>query len=392
MKIAICNIQEFNPMIGGIERVSLTLASSLIEQGHELFFVACQCSPYSEKFQPPAKQIFLPEPNDYAVENIEKFSEIIKNEQVDLIINQSSHARRFNKFIAQVKKKTGVKVISVLHLDPNMRISANRNQINWQYLPLKHNLISLVKDICTRGILRWLIMRPQSQMYRELYHMSDKVVLLSENFINSFQKIAKLTETSKLTAIANMLSFQYDRDISYPKKRQLLYCGRLVLQQKRPDRVLYAWRLLQHKLPDWELVIVGDGPFKDNLAKICHKLNLNRVSFKGFQTPEKYYKESPILVLTSNYEGYPLVITEAMQYGCIPVVFNSFGSITDVITHGQTGYLIKPFNIKEYANHLEKLAISAELQQEMSQNSQSSMAKLTPENIYQQWQNLFIEL
>ena len=59
MKIAICNVQEFNPTIGGIERVSVSLAEGLIKEGVEVLFVACRKSPYSKPYTLPAKQVLL---------------------------------------------------------------------------------------------------------------------------------------------------------------------------------------------------------------------------------------------------------------------------------------------------------------------------------------------
>ena len=59
MKIAICNVQEFNPTIGGIERVSVSLAEGLIKEGVEVLFVACRKSPYSKPYTLPAKQLRL---------------------------------------------------------------------------------------------------------------------------------------------------------------------------------------------------------------------------------------------------------------------------------------------------------------------------------------------
>ena len=58
-----------------------------------------------------------------------------------------------------------------------------------------------------------------------------------------------------------MLSFPYEMN-NYQKRKQLLWCGRLLFP-KRPDRILLVWKKLQEQLPDWNLVIVGDGPFSN---------------------------------------------------------------------------------------------------------------------------------
>ena len=75
MKIAICNVQEFNPTIGGIERVSVSLAEGLIKEGVEVLFVACRKSPYSKPYTLPAKQVLLPKTLDYCIENVQALAQ-----------------------------------------------------------------------------------------------------------------------------------------------------------------------------------------------------------------------------------------------------------------------------------------------------------------------------
>lgn len=148
-------------------------------------------------------------------------------------------------------------------------------------------------------------------------------------------------------AVNNILSFQYE-PLDLRKKRRILFCGRLTAQ-KVPYRALYIWQWLQNELPDWELSIVGDGPWRERMQDLCRKLGLKRVVFYGFKDPRPFYRESSVLWMTSNFEGWGLVLTEAMQYGCVPIVYNSFSSITDIIESGKTGYIIAPFDTEQFA-------------------------------------------
>ena len=108
MKVAICNVQEFNPEIGGIERVSVSLATSLIKCGIKILFIACRKSPYSKEYELPAKQVFLPDAKDYSIRNIEAFCEIVNKEGIDMLINQNSHSELYNKTCFETKQHTGV--------------------------------------------------------------------------------------------------------------------------------------------------------------------------------------------------------------------------------------------------------------------------------------------
>ena len=251
MKIAICNVQEFNPTIGGIERISVSLAEELIKNGVEVLFIACQESPYSKPYTLPAKQLFLPKPLDYCMENVQAMAGIIKEEKVDILLNQNSHSELYNRTCYEVKLISGVKLISVLHFSPYMRIKGNRNLVNFRYFSFKENLVNALRDLCTRFPLRYITMHDQCRMYRNLYLHSDKVVLLSNEFKDAYIRLSDIKETSKLTAINNMLSFPYEKR-DYPKKKQLLWCGRLLFSQKRPDRILWVWKELQDKLTDWK--------------------------------------------------------------------------------------------------------------------------------------------
>lgn len=388
MKIAICNVQEFNPTIGGIERVSVSLAKCLVEQGMKVVFVSCRKSPYSEAYTLPARQLTLPQPVDYCEENVMALANIVQTEHVDILLNQNSHSELYNRTCHEVKQHTCVKLISVLHFSPDMRLKGNSNLINFKYLSFKENLNGFVREMCTHFPLSYITMYDQRRMMKNLYEWSDRVVLLSNEYRVLYKRYSGIKDDSKLTAINNMLSFPYEKR-AYEKKKQILYCGRLLFPQKRPDRLLYAWRKIQRELPDWNIVIVGDGPFADEMGVISQRLGLERIEFVGFKDPVAYYKESSIFCMTSNHEGWGLVLTEAMQYGCVPVAFESYESVRDIIDDCRNGLLVKPFDIDAFAAAIAKLA-NSDLTQ-FSTNAVNAMERLTPERIVEEWIKLFEE-
>ncbi len=194
MKIAICNVQEFNPTIGGIERVSVSLARELIRAGMEVFFIACRKSPYSEAYELPARQVFLPGPEDYSERNVESMARIIREEKADILLNQNSHSELYNRTCAEVKRATGVRLVSELHFSPDARIRGNRNRFDFHHLSLRENIEGLLRHACTLWPLRLLAMRDQRRMMCNLYRDSDLTVLLSNEFKAPFMKIAGIKE------------------------------------------------------------------------------------------------------------------------------------------------------------------------------------------------------
>ena len=162
MKVAICNVQEFNPEIGGIERVSVSLAEGLISRSIEVLFVACRKSPYSKEYQLPARQIFLPDATDYSERNVEALCKIVNEEKIDILLNQNSHSELYNKTCKETKLRTNVKLISALHFAPNMRLISNRNLFNIRdFGPLK-NIEFAARYICTIFPFRYLTMMSQN--------------------------------------------------------------------------------------------------------------------------------------------------------------------------------------------------------------------------------------
>ena len=124
----------------------------------------------------------------------------------------------------------------------------------------------------------------------------------------------------------------------------------MLILQKRSDRLLEIWEKIYQEFPEWELKFVGDGELCSFMEKRIVRKKLPRVTIEGNKPSEPYYEESSILCLTSNYEGWGMVLTEAMQYGVVPVSFNSYHSVEDIIIPERNGMLVKPFDLNEYAD------------------------------------------
>ncbi len=386
MKVAICNVQEFNPKIGGIERVSVSLAEQLIKLNVDVIFISCRRSQYKIEYTLPAPQFSLPESDDYSEANKQAFCKILKSEHCDIFINQNAHSRKYNRLCNEVREQTQIKLISVFHFCPDMRIRANRNIIDRRFFSLMENIVNMVRTICTYWPLRPFTMYSQYRLYKEMYEGSDRVVLLSEQFFDGFCKIGRLADRRKLVAINNMLSF--DKVVTPTnKQKQILFCGRMT-SEKKPYRVLYAWQQIQVHLSDWELLLVGDGPWLDRLKQLSLKLKLKRVQFCGFQDPMPFYQKASILWMTSNFEGWGLVLTEAMQFGCVPIAFNSFGSISDIIDNNQSGCLVPPFNIRQFVYKTLALIQSGKLP-DYAYAASRSVRRFAPDYIGVQWRSLF---
>ncbi len=126
------------------------------------------------------------------------------------------------------------------------------------------------------------------------------------------------------------------------------------------------------------------------LKEMAHKLNLKNISFEGFQEPEPYYARSSLFCLTSTFEGFGLVLAEAMQHGCVPLAFDSYPAARDIILPGKTGELIQPFNEQEYANKLISLAANPDDLGILAENAREHIKAFSPSKISVKW-NVLIQ-
>jgi glycosyltransferase involved in cell wall biosynthesis len=138
------------------------------------------------------------------------------------------------------------------------------------------------------------------------------------------------------------LDYYYSNDIN-EKQRRILFVGYLT-KGKRVDLLFNAIKVLQKRREDFEVVIVGDGPEKQNLIQIVQDFKMNDiVNFVGFKQKEeiiKYYKEALFFVFPSQYDIWGLVINEAMAAGLPCVSSCHAGASKDLIKNGETGFVV----------------------------------------------------
>ena len=121
-------------------------------------------------------------------------------------------------------------------------------------------------------------------------------------------------------------------------------------------------------------------------------MGLKNVKIEGFQYPRPYYERASILLLTSDFEGFPLVLTECMSFGVVPVVYGSFSAVYGIIDNEKDGVIIPQtsfgFNAALMAESLRTLMVDKPLLDKMAQHAIEKSKHFSIDIIYQEWMNI----
>ena len=382
MNVLIYFGNQINPRNGGTERVASLISEYLVRNGHTVYYMACKPSPAKDSVESE----FLPDGVETpTVNNVRFVNEFITRNRISAIINEGGYGDSIYLF-SHNHIPQSVKILSHIHFDP---IGGNHSFYKTLNIPLR----GVNAKTFAGNLLRWIkapynrvrCLKDKKNRFNELIRTSDSIVFLKESHARDFQTFSGATDSSKLVVIKNPITFSAALISAAEKENTILFVGRLDYQAKRVDRILKVWKILQAKFSDWNLIIVGDGPDRNRLEKISGQLNLRRVIFTGKTDASTYYQKARLLLMTSNYEGCPMVIPEAMAYGVVPVVMNTFSGSDDVIINEHNGILTKPFDIKDMAVNVEYLISNPTKLSKMSENATKSIAEISNELILKNW-------
>lgn len=383
MNILIANTQELNPTIGGVERISDAYARQLQALGHTVRFAACLRSPYSGPYTPAAPQLILPDSQYHTPENLCQLRTFIRENRIGIIHNQAGNIPKFTRLCAEAANAEGIPLVSAVHTDPMHPCTMLRDFRFSRVFPgewLKA-LARMVRYPFRVGRIR----RSVENAYRQSLADSTAVVVLSPAYLAPMKKILP---SAGLTAIPNWLPFE-EASAPAEKEKTLLYVGRLDFVHKRPDRLLEMWGVLSREFPDWTLKLAGDGPAGAAMRQYVKKHKLPRVEFLGFCDPREAYRRAGILCQTSTVEGLSMVLLEGMAYGCVPVVYDSYAAVYDVIRHGEDGMIVKAFCRQAYLNALRTLMRGDALRSRMAAAARDVGSRFRREDIIDQWLALY---
>ena len=172
----------------------------------------------------------------------------------------------------------------------------------------------------------------------------------------------------------------------------MLFVSRLETQQKGLDFLIRIADILFHQRghTDWKLEIVGAGSGMEEVRKMIAEYCLE--SYVELLGEKKnvidYYTKASVFLCTSRWEGFGMVVTEAMECG-LPVVSFKTDGPSEIIRDGENGYLVDNFNLEQFADAVEQLMKNEKLRKEMSENASVRAKDFSVEKVGEEWEKLF---
>jgi glycosyltransferase involved in cell wall biosynthesis len=290
-----------------------------------------------------------------------RLSDVLQKLKANIVISTYSH-----EFTLLPDIKDGSKKIGEIHFSKHYNRIENKNKEQ----PLLNKIFSRLAE-------------QRKYLYISKY---DKFIVLTKADLQNWKKYPNVE------FIYNILPF-YPKETAFLNAKRVISVGRLALQ-KGYDMLVEAWEKVYQIYPDWKLDIFGEGEDYDFLCQLISSKKLEHVIM--INTPTKNiiseYLNSSIYVMSSRYEGFPMVLLEDMSCGLPCVAFNCPDGPLEIITDNEDGFLVGNGNIQEMAEKIMLLIENEDLRKKMGIKAKENVKRFSPDIIMKEWDNLFQQL
>lgn len=384
---------EITPYLGGVERVTINLAKALNARGHHCFlgfFTASEgttCQEFEKSFQLDKTDLG------------EQLKSILVEYEISTCVINLCDKRNifsFNQTLYAVSQQIGsIKVVYGYYSYPGFELFGLPPIAAWFRLIHRQGNSNTLHGIIAHiaGKLRCNgFIRKQVAKKLKLGLYSDEIVLLSERYIPRYINFVGETSFHQFSAIGNPLSYPKNIDTGKleQKEKIVLQIARFEDNFKRQTTALKIWKKIEEdgNYDDWRFIMIGYGPDELYIRHTFKKLKLKNAEILPAQNPLPFLEKASIYMLTSAYEGLPMIVLDAQQQAVTPIGFDSFEAIHDIIVNNENGIIIPEKQMDLYTEKLMWMMDHPEERKEMAIAGLSSCQHYTPQLIVDKWERV----
>lgn len=321
--------------------------------------------------------------------------------KVTILVLNNSHQNPFYEFSPKIKFCS----IDIHGLSGYLK--SYRRDIQEQINSIKPDIISVCDDglkgfflpTIIRTKAKWIYERHVSKLteLKEGQSIIKRIItsakwIMMEILAKKFHRFVVLTENNKkewislknIEVISNPLSF-YPTESSSLENKTVICVGK-ISYQKGQDLLVKAWKTVHERYGDWQLHLYG----KENQDILdTSKLKNNIHYFAPAKDIMEKYLESSIYVMSSRFEGFGMVLVEAMACGVPCVSFDCDYGPSDIITDNVDGFIVEKENISVLAEKIMVLINDSELRHRFGKNAKTNVERYKTEAIAKKWDLLF---
>jgi glycosyltransferase involved in cell wall biosynthesis len=237
-----------------------------------------------------------------------------------------------------------------------------------------------------KGIFYRLLVKYWRKRQEKAVSQLKALVLLTKDDAKSWEGIAQTY------VIPNSLPF-YPEKGSTCENKQAIIVGRYN-DAKGYNYLVEAWLIVNKKHPDWKINIYGSGEMHDDVNDNINKHGLQEVMIMHDPISEikEKYLESSIYIMSSVYEGFPMVILEAMACGLPVVSFDCPHGPRNIIKNNEDGFLVEPRNTQALAEKICILIENEKLRKQYGAKARENILRFAPDTVMKNWEELFSKL
>lgn len=360
---------------GGIERVTVTKANALAEiPGNIVYIVVAYHRKDRLGLSSKVKLIDLKVPyyGDIGkskiamylyilgriLEHKKKMHALLNSISPDIVVSTGNYEKLF---LAKLRIRSHPVIIREIHFVKNYRLLDARNA--------KETVIAKIREVLDYGLS---------------INKYDKIVVLTKE-----DKEKNWKNSHKVLVVPNPIT-RISKELSTLDNKTVITVGRLVFQ-KNFQSLISAWSQVEKIHPDWRLEIYGEGPLKDKLQNQIDELGLSKsILLKGYSNDiMQCMTDSSLFVLSSIYEGFALVLLEAMNCGLPLVAYSCPCGTRDIIQEGRNGFLVPLNDEGLLAERIGFLIDNEAERRRMGKIAYDMSQSYTIDHIIEKWMTLF---